>query len=606
MDVYEAVQFVLPKIRSLDPENAPRIIYSILTQHGGEKEMIRLAFLPDAVFLSYINRMKSSLGLCPDGSSSNPSSSSPPLRPVSPPQLHIFIPDSGSHLINSSSFQKSSPKPASYADVLSGSRGPTLSGSPSLPFYGGGDDLYNGGDDTLMDPIVSPSGNSDSLIFPYVGNMNRNSSISSSHSYPFHHRRSFSVNDAAILSGLEEGGGGGFGWKPCVYYARGYCKNGSSCKFIHSDIMCGGESFEMGSPSRPAAADSGFDELLRFKALQQQKFALMASGGGGGRHHFHYNKFLTGNQRINGCGPNRNDFLPMGFRPGENSSMHQIYLTFPADSTFSEDDVFVYFSKFGPVQDVRIPHQQKRMFGFVSFYYPETVKRILAKGNPHFVCDCRVLVKPYKEKGKFSEKKQLQRQYSDRGEFASSLSSAGIDSSELVDLPIGPRMFVNQEEMIRRRKIEQEMELQQMLELQGRRLVNLQVSDRENPHLNNFFVPNIPGGALMNRNNTRRDVSEEFCGSGEADEKLFKVAEVPSSNNNNVNVNANAINHQRVNDPNSYFLESNFEHALPDNLFSSPTKLATEQKIIFSHESVDVGDTGTNTTTEKRERESLA
>jgi hypothetical protein len=44
------------------------------------------------------------------------------------------------------------------------------------------------------------------------------------------------------------------------------------------------------------------------------------------------------------------------------------------------------------------------MFGFVTFVYPETVKLILAKGNPHFVCDARVLVKPYKEKGKVPEK----------------------------------------------------------------------------------------------------------------------------------------------------------------------------------------------------------
>lgn len=56
------------------------------------------------------------------------------------------------------------------------------------------------------------------------------------------------------------------------------------------------------------------------------------------------------------------------------------------------------------MHDVRIPYQQKRMFGFVTFVYPETVKLILAKGNPHFVCDCRVLVKPYKEKGKILEK----------------------------------------------------------------------------------------------------------------------------------------------------------------------------------------------------------
>lgn len=59
---------------------------------------------------------------------------------------------------------------------------------------------------------------------------------------------------------------------------------------------------------------------------------------------------------------------------------------------------------FGPVQDVRIPYQQKRMFGFVTFVHPETVKLILTRGNPHFICDSRVLVKPYKEKGKVPDK----------------------------------------------------------------------------------------------------------------------------------------------------------------------------------------------------------
>ncbi|KAI3695749.1 hypothetical protein L1987_78749 [Smallanthus sonchifolius] len=87
-----------------------------------------------------------------------------------------------------------------------------------------------------------------------------------------------------------------------------------------------------------------------------------------------------------------------------NFSSRQIHLTFPADSTFKEVDVSSYFSIFGSVQDVRIPYQQKRMFGFVTFVLPETEKAILAKGNPHFVCDSRVLVKPYKENGKIPDK----------------------------------------------------------------------------------------------------------------------------------------------------------------------------------------------------------
>jgi hypothetical protein len=59
---------------------------------------------------------------------------------------------------------------------------------------------------------------------------------------------------------------------------------------------------------------------------------------------------------------------------------------------------------YGPVQDVRIPFQQKRMFGFVTFMYPETVKAILSKGNPHYICGARVLVKPYKEKTKHNDR----------------------------------------------------------------------------------------------------------------------------------------------------------------------------------------------------------
>lgn len=59
---------------------------------------------------------------------------------------------------------------------------------------------------------------------------------------------------------------------------------------------------------------------------------------------------------------------------------------------------------YGMVQDVRIPYQEKCMFGFVTFAYQKTVKLILAKGNPHYICDARVLVKPYKEKDKVPNK----------------------------------------------------------------------------------------------------------------------------------------------------------------------------------------------------------
>lgn len=53
---------------------------------------------------------------------------------------------------------------------------------------------------------------------------------------------------------------------------------------------------------------------------------------------------------------------------------------------------------------MRIPCQQKRMFGFVTFNNADTVKLILSKGNPHYVCGARVLVKPYREKAKLAER----------------------------------------------------------------------------------------------------------------------------------------------------------------------------------------------------------
>ncbi|KAG8388974.1 hypothetical protein BUALT_Bualt02G0181000 [Buddleja alternifolia] len=620
MDAYEATKIVMSRIQSLDPENASKIMGYILIQDQGEKEMIRLAFSPEALLLSYINQAKAGLGLqLPSNTTPPPLSYPPIIRPNNPfPQNspRIIIPKNGFHLSSPSPpaaaappFARSSPRPISYAAVLDASNNVNNNNnssssnngsvSPSLHFYGDGgssndfgDEFLSGGgvhhqvqdqlsyfDDSMVDPMMSPSGRSDSLVFPYGEDA---SSIPSPHphphSHPFH-RRSCSVNDAAFLSSIEEGGGGGFGWRPCMYFARGFCKNGSTCKFSHTDIGNGEAIDVVGSPSNSA---SGFDDLLRIKALQQQRFALMASGG---HPPFAYNKcmdFLNENQR--------NDF----------SSSRQIYLTFPADSTFKEEDVSSYFSMFGPVQDVRIPYQQKRMFGFVTFVYPETVKLILAKGNPHFVCDSRVLVKPYKEKGKIRDKKQ-QHQQMERGDYQTCLSPSGLDSREHFDLPFGSRMLFNTQEMMLRRKLEQEAELQHAIELQGRRMMNLQLMDMKNQNHDHHFLHNFPPGVpisspsqsrfLMTQNFTASDAvnqedSEVFDGGQEAakfpsDENLV-IEGTQSSNNNNIN--HNKLHH--VNAGGSDLPES-FEHILPDNLFASPTKSASENQSVFSQASAD-------------------
>ncbi|XP_013589027.1 PREDICTED: zinc finger CCCH domain-containing protein 55-like [Brassica oleracea var. oleracea] len=130
--------------------------------------------------------------------------------------------------------------------------------------------------------------------------------------------------------------------------------------------------------------------------------------------------------------------------------MSHIYLTFPSETSFTDEDVSYYFSDFGTVEDVRIPYQQQRMYGFVTFSNAETVRIILARGNPHFICDSRVLVKPYKEKGKILQNKwqhQHLQQLLETGSYSASSSPSGID---LFECHLGPRMLPrNTQEMMR-------------------------------------------------------------------------------------------------------------------------------------------------------------
>ncbi|KAL6563892.1 hypothetical protein OROHE_005132 [Orobanche hederae] len=588
MDTYEATKTVMSRIQTLDPENASKIMGYILIQDQGDKEMIRLAFSPDALLLSYINQAKARLGLTSNTPSPNPFSH--PISPnghfrQNPPR--IMIPNNhGFHLSNPSSpmaaaFQRTRPRPISFASVPDNSYFATNNSpnngldSPSPHFYGNNNGF---GDNPVVDPIMSPGGRSDSLVFPYGEDGN---GVSSRHPHPFH-KRSYSVNDAAFLSNLEEGGDG-FMWRPCMYFSRGLCKDGVDCEFLHGDVG-GVDPVDVVSPSK---AVSGFDELLKMKALQQRRFALMASGG---RHPFAYNKCMDSlTENLSGtvysC-RDRSDLSPLRFGASASSSAHQIYLTFPADSTFKEEDVSSYFSMFGPVQDVRIPYQQKRMFGFVTFVYPETVKLILAKGNPHFVCDSRVLVKPYKEKGKFKERKQQSQQC---------LSPSGVDSGEHFDTPFGPRMLLSPREMMLRRKLEQEAEMQYSIELQGRRMMNLQLMDMENANHNYHYPSSFPTGIpyssrrqskfLINQHLTPSSDSIEQENSEEADGGQESVADeknVLEGSECLADINTDGGKKLNRGNGDDSDLHESLKHILPDNLFASPTKLAAENHCVFS------------------------
>ncbi|XP_022990617.1 zinc finger CCCH domain-containing protein 46-like [Cucurbita maxima] len=436
MDDYEATRIVFSRVQNLDPENASKIMGLLLLQDHGEKEMIRLAFGPESLIHSLILKAKTELNLNPSSCSSRPRINLPPLS--------IPIPN------------------------------PNFSNHP------------DGGADFVDEFQIQ-----DHLCFLTDGSVNENPDF-------------FYTNPADFLASPTDGdvlyGGGnwaeeaglGLGWRPCLYYARGFCKNGSGCRFFHSG---GGEVSLMadGGGGRAEMVEHCSDGLLlRSKSGLQQRLGMGCSANSNGNF-FPYSPTAasdlllqqqqnemrraavglsmaeesgnTGRFRLE-----RTDFCGGGMG---NPAARQIYLTFPADSSFKEEDVSKYFSIYGPVHDVRIPYQQKRMFGFVTFVYADTVKLILAKGNPHFVCDSRVLVKPYKEKGKVPDKFRKQQQM-DRGDFS---SPTGLDSRDLHDLHLGARMFYNTQDMLWRRKLEE-----QALELQALRVMSLQLSDVKKPH----------------------------------------------------------------------------------------------------------------------------
>ncbi|KAI9116686.1 hypothetical protein K1719_012344 [Acacia pycnantha] len=641
MDGYEATRIVFSRIQNLDPENASKIMGLLLIQDHGEKEMIRLAFGPEALVHSVIVKARKDLGL----SSYSPSSpSTPPSSSSSPPS---FLPRQNSTPSRLSNTGVNFPPPAlaipnlsssvPWADnlmspnnnLLVGSNSPHInlpSPSSSLSFYGSDpidefqlqDQLsfLNDGSPTLSrknpdlfytqsDLSLSPTagGGGGAAVFPSYG-----------WGGPVH-RRSCSVNEASLGS---EDPNSGFGWKPCLYFARGYCKNGTSCRFLHGGGIGDSDGVSMvGSPSKIEMLEqSNNHELLRSKTAQQQRL-LMASSlpySPKGMNFLLQQQqndtqraatALMMNEDMHKFGRSRlerNDFSLNGCSGIGNPASRQIYLTFPADSTFREEDVSNYFSIYGPVQDVRIPYQQKRMFGFVTFVYPETVKLILSKGNPHFVCDSRVLVKPYKEKGKVPDKKQVE-----RGDFSPCGTPAGLDARDPFDLQLGGRMYYSTQDMLWRRKLEEQTDFQQALELQSRRLMGLQLLDIKKQHQRAFSTGSpIPSPTQSPNMFNQNLVLPSFRGGGSPEASLEEsvLSSVPPSTapisvaqqppmQPKVNISAGKVtaNGENGSDGNGRLSSSredcNFqeclEHNLPDSPFASPTKAAGDYMAAFSN-----------------------
>ncbi|MFS7905786.1 putative transcription factor C3H family [Helianthus anomalus] len=619
MDSYEATRVVFTRIQSLDPEYASKIMGLLLIQDHGEKEMIRLAFGPESLVQSVILKARKELGISTPSTPSTPSSPSPFSSQSLSRQNSTN--STGSRIVNGGGTNLPSPLSipslssswtnSNFSDFQPGDESRLNSSAP--PFYGGAgveepdliDELQiqdqlsflNDGSprsksgEFYYPDLVSPNGGGGDMFSPWGSGGP--------------HRRSSSVNDICLGGAGEDPSG----WKPCLYYARGFCKNGASCRFTHGEADL--SAVTVGSLSKLDVMEQ-CHELLRSKSAHQQRL-LMAAASGNPNFPFPNSpksmNYLLQQQSdsprmaaalmmgedMNKFGRSRNEFSMGMLNPGS----RQIYLTFPADSTFREEDVSNYFSMFGPVQDVRIPYQQKRMFGFVTFVYAETVKLILAKGNPHFVCDARVLVKPYKEKGKVPDKFRKQPP-------PPLDSPTGFDSPrDPFDLQLGARMLYNSQDLLWRKKLEEQADLQRAIELQNRRIMDLQLLDVKRSHHHQRALstgaaipsptcfspsylnhPSVFGSrsssspdsedGLISKMMTPVNVNGDEPLEGNLNlEKEKETVEFKDETSNN---GKSSPNHEEEID-----LPESLEHNLPDNLFASP-KASGNYQTIFSND----------------------
>ncbi|KDP22121.1 hypothetical protein JCGZ_25952 [Jatropha curcas] len=635
MDASEATNILWSKITNLDPENAYKIMGYILIQGLSDKDLFSLAFGSESLLQSVIIKAKTQLGFSTNALSTPSAPSSPsPLNPISrPSNSHNPFSQSGSRVSSFVDFAKN-PSPHSWPAPCSGftNNNSTVSISPKSSPFLSYDNIRAG---SALVPPYSKNGvngsadtgnnNSDLLneyqldeYFSFLDDLSPQheefvdprlqlSGFGMNNVDSHLHRRRFSESDACF--GTEDGGFG-IGYRPCMYFARGFCKNGDNCKFVHGGF--GGDNIGEVSAGSAIVGSPGemeglylqqHEEIMRMKAAQhQQRLAyskymnfLLQQENDSPR--MGAASVLMGDEihKFGQFRSERNDLLAMAIEEKANSASRQIYLTFPADSTFKDEDVSNYFSTFGPVQDVRIPYQQKRMFGFVTFVHSETVKVILSRGNPHFICNSRVLVKPYKEKGKVANKRQqhLQQQLMDRGNFSPCSSPSALDPRELYDLRLGARMLYNTQEMMLRRKLEQQAELQQAIELQGRRLINLQLPDLRGDYIHNHqrslsagapisLPPHSPVDINLNlTSNVKNQDVLEVGGNNSSTSAASTMAVVEQ--NLQLDVNASCIqSNGTVNGKEGNFdpkgCDANecgttiIEHGLPDSPFASPAK----------------------------------
>ncbi|XP_019435670.1 PREDICTED: zinc finger CCCH domain-containing protein 18-like isoform X1 [Lupinus angustifolius] len=417
MSIWDYTRILLDKIQKFEPEYAGKIIGYFLSQDNCEQEMAKLASYHDYYIREVAFKAKMYL---------QSFAARPVMLPISPPlnpqqgfsHFSVISPRTPTSLPG---FQVPSPS----WDQLSVSRT-----NLELMAINSLDSMTRL---TRQTELLSLENHIDSLDTETGGIAHDYFGLEAS-------AAGFGVKTSRRLSSLS-----GFRVKTCHYFNKGFCRHGSSCRYYHGQVVS--ESFpqmygndamtedQMFSPRSLAQLEAEIVDLMKSRRGRPLSIALLPTA-----YQDKYNRmlkfdgYLTESQRHGKSGYSLTKLLvrlknsiqliqrPNGQHAvilaedvskymqkgdfGQNiSASLQIYLTFPAESTFTDEDVANYFNTFGCVDDVRIPPQQRRMFAFVTFVDPETVKRILETGNPHYVSGSRVLVKPYRDKPKDDERK---------------------------------------------------------------------------------------------------------------------------------------------------------------------------------------------------------
>jgi len=229
MDPYEATRNVYGRVQTLEPENGSKIMLHLLLQEHGEQEMLRLSMGSDALLQAMVNKAKMELGLegrmprpaplyIPDHDSYHGSNyagaGANGLSPSLHEQLNLQVAlqqqqQHGHHEQQLSFLQEQLPLVHDHLSLLSDAMGQQ---QQQASFLHPSDHYYS---DTYA--FLNSSSSSKDLL---------HSRSSSSRASPIVEQSS-SPSDVGLA----------LAWKPCLYFARGYCKHGSNCRFLHGPTM---------------------------------------------------------------------------------------------------------------------------------------------------------------------------------------------------------------------------------------------------------------------------------------------------------------------------------------------------------------------------------